>query len=830
MDTFKITSIRNLIVIVGIIVSLCIVSIPNKSVIAADLYYYGSTVSETWVGSWQIEIDRSSVCIGNDKLIAAGADFASGNNTLQIWGTPFNDISNYWPSGTLYAGIPNSFDWGYGKEWGHEGVDIAGILAQSPGHISNVRSICYGVGPVTPTPTPTLTPTPTATPDPELSCHVEGQNVTVDLVTNGSVNGSLSAIPYNYDTPGDLIDVINFSVSSVVPLTYGEVGQDLQGTIQLEMDGANILYVDSWINDTFVPNTPTDLNYIPVEGGQTTQTVTYVGYVHRSLPDMRTGDTPRITAIKLSYTAANDGKQLICDGGMTKSTFDTPWQRTNNEEFGRGWMDWFGIWNGYPACDPGQQSIAHQGYTGVGSVGNYTPVKQAFMVPIGASAINFKFRYRSRPEASWLGLYSGSPNVYITNEAGEVVADLFGTVNFDQGLVVTNWTMITGTQSLSPGKYYLVLNQGYKWSGGNINLETSGQLYYDDVQVSTGDVDTGCSDWVYIPPEVLPTATPSPSPTPTMTGTVPTETPTLPLMGTPSATSTLRNTPTMRATPSTTVTRTPGPSNTPNSTVTQYWISTTVVPSTATPVTSTPVTQPGWNPGLEPGPPSDDFGNYPGTNPGTGEINCNRPTSILAFAWWLDYERCLIMAGISWGPNQSATLVAIPVMMTTKEPFNTVRQISQGLNSMGTQAAVYNWSNTGMSGVNPNITPDPRFIFSQNLASPGSGNTAPSPWDRNGQIPLTLNTSAASSSTFSVVCNTKLSNMMAARLGEGLCFVLNVTRSMGYLGWVQFFANSAIIFGMVRLILGSIRYYSFFPSSSAGPYSEADKKEILKNE
>ena len=675
--------------------------------------------------------------------------------------------------------------------------------------------------------------TPTATPDPEITCTVEGQNVSVDLVPDGYVTGSLSAIPYDYSNPYDLIDVINFQISGVIPKTYGIPGQDYEGTLRMELDGANIQYIDSWINDTFVPMTPTEQMYIPVEGGQTTHTVSYTGYVHRSFSDQNPGDTPRITAIWLGYLSANAGTQLICDGGMIKSTFDTPWTRTNNADFGRGWMDWFGAWNGFPACDPGQQSIANQGYTGVGSIGNYSPVRQPFYMPIGSSTLNYKFRYRSRPEAAWLGMYSGTPNVYIVDEAGAVIGDLIGSNSYDPALIATDWTLITGSLSLSPGKYYVVLNQGYKFDGGGSpNLTTSGQLYYDDVQLTIGAVDMGCSDWVNTPPIQLPTATPTPSPTPTMTGTIATPTPTPPLMGTASATSTLRSTPTERYTRTTTLTSTRGPSVTASVTVTQRWIyTTTPVPGTSTPVTSTPatsstpVTDPGWWPGLEPGPPSDDDGNYPGTNPGEGVITCNRPTSILAFAWWLDYERCLIMAGITWGPNQSATLVAIPAMMTTKEPFNSVYQIDQGLRLMQTQAAVYAWDKTGMSGVDANdVKPDPRFIFTSNLANPDQASFS-SPWDANGTIPLTLNTSAASSSSYSKLCNTSLSNMMAARLGEGLCFVLNVTRSMGYLGWVQFGANAAILFSIVRLFLGAIRYYSFFGTAQAnGSKSAAEDK------
>lgn len=667
--------------------------------------------------------------------------------------------------------------------------------------------------------TPTITPTP----DPEITCTVEGQNVIVDIVPDGYVTGSLSAIPYDYSNPYDLIDVINFSLSAVIPKTYGSPGQDRQGTIRLDVGGANIQYIDSWINDTFVPMTPTDLMYIPVEGGQTTTTVSYTGYVHRSFGDQSPGDTPRITAIWLGYVTANDGTQLICDGGMTKSYYESPWLRTNDEEFGRGWMDWFGAFNGFPACEPGQQSIAHQGYTGVGAIGSYTPVRQPFYMPIGSSTLNFKFRYRSRPEVAWLGLFSGTPNVYIVDETGAVIGDLIGTNTFDSAMVNTDWTLITGSLSLSPGKYYVVLNQGYKFDGGTPNLTTSGQLYYDDVQLTIGTVDTGCSDWVTTPPEQLPTSTPTASPTPTITGTVPTATPTPPLMGTASATSTLRSTPsrtstlnstpTSRYTGTSTITSTAIASLTPVPSLTQHWNGPTE--TTAPSITGTPQTEAGWWPGLEPGPPSDEDGNYLGTNPGTGEITCERPTSILAFAWWLDYERCLIMAGITWGPNQSSTLVAIPAMMTTKEPFNSVYQVGQGLRSMQTQAAVYAWNNTGMSGVNSNVTADPRFIFASNLASPGEASSS-SPWDANGTIPLVANGAAASSLTYSKLCNTSLSNMMAARLGEGLCFVLNVTRSMGYLGWVQFGANAAILFSIVRLFLGAIRYYSFFGQPQTG--------------
>jgi hypothetical protein len=830
MDKPKILNKINRMIIV-LVLSLS-VWIPAQPIHAQD-------VTPTPYQGWYL-IPYDNTYNGGNGMVCPTGDYAGGFY-VDVGGVTVNAIlwPNYiYPSAyssgrlvyTFNSGLTNtSVDWGSYTEFVSQGhySDKQGAIVywyNFPNNYGYPGAIaCYGDLPNQPTQTPTLSPTP----DPEVTCTVEGQNVSVDLVPDGFVTGSLSAIPYDYSNPNDLIDVINFSISGVIPKTYGSPGQDRQGTIRMELGGANIQYIDSWINDTFVPMTPTELMYIPVEGGQTTTTVSYTGYVHRNFGDQNPGDTPRITAIWLGYVSANDGTQLICDGGMNKTVSDTPWLRTNDEEFGRGWMDWFGAFNGFPACEPGQQSIAHQGYTGVGAIGSFTAVRQPFYMPIGSSTLNYKIRYRSRPEAAWLGLYPGTPNVYIADESGTVIGDLIGTNSYDPALIATDWTLITGSMSLSPGKYYVVLNQGYKFSGGSPDLEYSGQLYYDDVQLTTGAVDTGCSDWVNVPPEQLPTSTPTASPTPTMTGTVPTATPTPPLMGTasatlrstPSRTSTLQSTPTVRSTGTSTITSTLGSTSTPVPSVTQHWTGPTG--TTAPTNTGTPQTEPGWWPGLEPGPPSDSDGNYPGTNPGTGEITCERPNSILAFAWWLDYERCLIMAGITWGPNQSATLVAIPAMMTTKEPFNSVYQIGQGLISMQTQAAVYAWNNTGMSGVNANnVNPDPRFIFASNLANPGQASSS-SPWDGNGTIPLTLNTSAASSSSYSKLCNTSLSNMMAARLGEGLCFVLNVTRSMGYLGWVQFGANAAILFSIVRLFLGAIRYYSFFGQPKTGATKSA---------
>jgi hypothetical protein len=703
-----------------------------------------------------------------------------------------------------------------------EAIDTYNLIGY-PGGVA-----CYGE---MPTATPTVTPTATPPPDPEI-CTPEGQNVTVDLVPGGYVTGSLSAYPYDYTNQYDLIDVIRFDISSVIPLTFGEIGQDHPGFLSFELAGANILYIDSWINDTFVPNSPASLKFpIPVEGGQTTHTVSYTGYVHRSYGDQNPGDTPRITAINLEYTAANDSTQLICDGGMKMSTSDTPWQRTNDEQFGRGWMDWFDLFNGAPACDPGQQSIAHQGYTGVGSLGQFSPVRQAFTMPIGSSTLNYKFRYRSRPEASWLSLYGGSPNVYITDNAGNVIADLIGTVNYDPGLVITDWTKITGSLSLSPGKYAVVLNQGYKWSGGSIDIEGSGQLYYDDVQLSTGALDTGCSDWTYTPPELLPTATPTLSPTPTMTGTVATPTPTVYLIGTSSATSTLRSTPTLRNTPSPSGTALPSGTPTSIGTSTPRPSSTSIFWQTPSPAPGTPTTV--WQPGNawdwprdwdNPNPPTDGSGNYPGTGPGNGgwTVTCLKPDHWYQISWWIDYERCLIMAAVAWGPSQSATMVAIPGMMSSREPITSVNQIGQGLRSMQTQAAAYDWEDTGMSGVNANVTPDPRFIFAQSLSLPGPVQVGP--WDIGGRINFG---GTPSQSAFSKVCNTNLSNMMASRLAEGLCFALNITKSIGYLGWIQFLTNGLILFAIVRLCLGAIRYYSFFPT--AGPMSDGQKKEYLKD-
>jgi hypothetical protein len=188
--------------------------------------------------------------------------------------------------------------------------------------------------------------------------------------------------------------------------------------------------------------------------------------------------------------------------------------------------------------------------------------------------------------------------------------------------------------------------------------------------------------------------------------------------------------------------------------------------------------------------------------PGSEYVECVRPQNWWSIAFWIDYEVCDIKRFVSWGPSNSATVEAIPTMFSSKEPFSSIGQIQSGFNQLTTQVASRSWNNTGFPGVSNQVNPIPDHIF--NPLAPGN------PWSAGGSINLNNTTGITN---FSKYCSTQLSTMLASRLSEGLCFVLNITKSIGYLGWVSFVFNVALIFATIRLVLSTLNYYGNFIQS-----------------
>lgn len=278
--------------------------------------------------------------------------------------------------------------------------------------------------------------------------------------------------------------------------------------------------------------------------------------------------------------------------------------------------------------------------------------------------------------------------------------------------------------------------------------------------------------------------------------------------------------------PTSFVTPTPGPSMTPSLTMTPRtsrtpWGTSTLWPSgtpslsatagNAQTLTAIASITPGGGGGSTVTPGPGDF--VPPEQPPGGEgAPCQRPQTwqdSINLGWWIDYEVCDIKRFLSWGPSANATAAAIPTMFANKEPFHTIDGIENSFRGMQTQVASYAWDDTGFDGVTGDaetIDPRPDRIF--NLLSPG---VSQDPWSAGGTISFNQ---AINPNFFSILCTTRLSDILPARLSQGICFALNVTRSIGYLGWVQFLFNGFCIYGSIRGFLTLINLYGMFASPS----------------
>lgn len=663
---------------------------------------------------------------------------------------------------------------------------------------------------------PTITPTPTPTPEPG-TCKPLGSQKTIDLLNYGWVVAG-SMIGYLY-SPGDDThlgqEVIQFSdLVSLPQPVMGIAGKEKWADLQLTFDndmagtGSKDLYfsINGSTEAQVVGNTSEVLISIP-----STSTSLYIDLVARATVDDRGyafhPKPPRmvsVTGMKLTYASANPDENLICDGDMEQLSPDlsywiqSPWARGNLFNP----LDF--LMEGAPACGNGYQMVGKTIYYGL-------PGEATNKFVWGGGNAYFKFRYRSKTDNYFA--HGGTPHVYLVDADNNFVMDLYGSNSYDAALLSPllgnfanswrDWELVTGSVSLSPGIYKIALGQGFKFDGaGNIDTVNSGTVYFDDVAIGTMPLQSICDTWLYIePPDVVPTEIPTWTPT----GTVPTPTMSITPSPTPDYTLTPTRTlppartgsplptmpgpgtstlyPTRTVTPGGTVG--PGPTGTlpipsgvPNPTNPVYGTST---PGTALPpgTPCPPGQQCTWTPG--------DYPVDPYIGPG-GDLICPKPANAWSLAAWLDYERCMIEQFVWWGPSQQATLQAIPTLLSSKEPFNTIGQISDGVQKMQTEVATVQWGSSGMVGMNDPVTQSPNQILKPLIFGQSD------PWGT-GRINLGLH---ASSPALSVYCSTKLSSLLSARLSEGMCFALNLMMGIGYLPWIQMLVNIMCIWGIVR--------------------------------
>lgn len=660
-------------------------------------------------------------------------------------------------------------------------------------------------------------------------CVPTSYETTTDILPIATVTaGSLKAVQ-TIDDParGNFESVIDVTLSANLPRPVTGSGI-IPASIQLVInngadagDGGGIptgqmspIYVT--INDVSYSFSGYSSNVISLPSGTQALTIRVQATITGPLADHYTYPPPQLAFLAINAPLVNNGDTVICDGSYEWPLEKSPWQRVN-ELYTDGRLQSFiftgDLLNGSPACGLNW----YQAGKGVLGVDTYTPTMNLFKWYGGVMYWKFRYRTTNSDLFNVFSNWKGSPNVYLVTENGNFIMDLYGANVYNSALDSNDWKFVTGTiGGLAAGKYRIVMDLGYNQA----SISKTARVYYDDVAVGQYAYPNECSTWLSEDPA---TATPVPSVTATggdidITSTV--GTPDIPSTNTPAVTNTPNVLPSIRpsftATVSPTV-GTPRATNTPRASVTPQKTATNnpstitalaptltrtpygVPQSTSTaPPAGTQVSTPGPgttpNPDLPPGPGI-------GNNPGTGDYvaDCSRPTNWYSLAWWFDYERCVALSFITFGPSSQATAIAIPQMFTKYEPFGTIKEVGDGLITLRTQVATYA-VNAGdrAPGTGDAINP----------SAPLKGGPGTSPWDGNLNLHYVPSSGGINTgmgmTAFDTTCATKISSALPGALGYGVCFVFGVARGIGLTPWMQFFLNICAIFMPIRAALSLV--------------------------
>lgn len=274
-------------------------------------------------------------------------------------------------------------------------------------------------------------------------------------------------------------------------------------------------------------------------------------------------------------------------------------------------------------------------------------------------------------------------------------------------------------------------------------------------------------------------------------------TPTPPATATTTATPTMWPTSTQRATSTVmagTSTSTPRPTNTPFPTFTTVpTLAETITPrpySTFTPYptytqrptyTPLPTYTPNGEGTIEPS--ATPTGTLAPQPPPDYYSDCQRPDTGDA-AGWIEYNRCLTLSFFTWSPKAEATIIAMPTLVSGKEPFGTINEFKDTQDRMKELVDSYDW-NTGMPGTSD--SPDPSIFL-----NPGPDN----PWF-SGQIEFTQGTGTP----ISTECTARITAVLGPYLSAGYCWLVNFMQEKGITPWLQLLVNlSALGFLAAYLI------------------------------
>lgn len=344
-----------------------------------------------------------------------------------------------------------------------------------------------------------------------------------------------------------------------------------------------------------------------------------------------------------------------------------------------------------------------------------------------------------------------------------VINNTTGMVYLSEGGTTAYWTQKKHAMLLPPGQYRIELNPA--------NQSTEGD--YDGVSVGYGGfISSYCyntptpGNTSYVTPTPSPTG-PTKSPTPTLTpwgyqGTAtlwPTWTPDLSThIPGPGATATSGGT---------------AMSGTQTAVATSFGLTQTAWATEGRPVASTPDPLSMWGtivpPDQQPPPGSD--------------AACRRPVNPLLIGNWLDYEVCVVLSWSSWGAGNTATSIGIFNQFSSLEPFGTISELQTAYDSIrhtfASKGTYEGWGGDLGTDSNPVDRSDVANLFGW-TSGPYNG----------GRIVLGFGNNGT---TYSTVCNFRLTNILGSGLRPGVCFVFNILHEMSLLPWLQSIINVSSI-------------------------------------
>lgn len=339
-------------------------------------------------------------------------------------------------------------------------------------------------------------------------------------------------------------------------------------------------------------------------------------------------------------------------------------------------------------------------------------------------------------------------NVYLRNRATGIIYPVASGQYPYQG-----WQLRQGAANIPAGAYDISLHQ----------LSSSVFSQYDNIAVTAGNY-SRCSAGANVTPTPHPTATQQDTPTQFPTSTQRATSTAAP--GYPTST------PIPSFTPWPTYTQMPSPQPTltsrPYSTFTPYPTYTSRPTYTPQP-TYTPNAQGTIEPSITPS------ATVPPQPPPDYYTDCQRPDTGDA-AGWIEYNRCVMLSFFTWSPKAGATLVAMPTLMSDKEPFGTVNEFKQAGEGVKGLVDSYDWEHTGIDGTSDN--PDIGAFM------PDGNN----PWFT-GRITFTQGTGTGISKT----CTAAITSLLGQHLSAGYCWLVNFLKAKGITPWLQLLVDIAAL-------------------------------------